>query len=100
MTLFPPRGRFMEPVSLSPVVRRLVRALGRTPHPSVADSDLLERFVSQRDEAAFELLVWRHERMVLGVCRRLLHREQDVEDAGQATFLTLACKAGSIGKRQ
>jgi RNA polymerase sigma factor (sigma-70 family) len=81
-------------------VRRLVRALGRNPHPSVADADLLERFVSQRDESAFELLVWRHERMVHGVCRRMLGCEQDVEDACQATFLVLACKAGSIGKRQ
>jgi RNA polymerase sigma factor (sigma-70 family) len=89
----------MEPTPLSPVVRRLVRALSRNPHPSVPDADLLDRFVTQRDEAAFELLVWRHERLVRGVCRRLLRCEQDVEDAGQATFLTLACKAGSIGKR-
>jgi RNA polymerase sigma factor (sigma-70 family) len=77
----------------------MVRALGRKPNPAVSDADLLERFVARRDEAAFELLVWRHERMVRGVTRRLLHREQDVEDVSQATFLTLACKAGSVGNR-
>jgi RNA polymerase sigma factor (sigma-70 family) len=70
------------------------------PSPTVSDASLLERFVCRHDEAAFELLVRRHERMVLGVCRRVLGHVQDAEDAFQATFLTLACKAGSIRKRE
>ncbi len=60
------------------------------------DSALLERFVHSRDEAAFELLLWRHGPLVLNVCRRLLRNEHDVDDAFQATFSALACKARTI----
>ena len=64
------------------------------------DADLLRRFATTGDEAAFELLVRRHERMVLGVCRRLLPDFRDVEDCFQAVFLALARKAGGITKRE
>ena len=63
---------------------------------ALPDSALLERFVSSRDEAAFELLVWRHASLVLNVCQRLLRNQHDVEDAFQAAFAALACKARSI----
>jgi RNA polymerase sigma factor (sigma-70 family) len=66
----------------------------------LADAELLRRFVSTRDESAFELLVWRHGVMVLGVCRRVLRHEQDIEDAFQATFLALLRGAGSISKQE
>src|SRR5207245_11642687 len=38
--------------------------------------------------------------MVLGLCQRLLLHEQDAEDAFQATFLTLARKAGTISNKE
>src|SRR5262245_56889918 len=64
----------------------------------VTDADLLRRFVQQRDAAAFELLLRRHERMVFGVCRHLMQDVTDAEDVFQATFLTLVQKAHSIAQ--
>jgi RNA polymerase sigma factor (sigma-70 family) len=87
----------MTPSSLVGTLRRLV---ARADAGSSSDTQLLQRFVNQRDESAFELLVWRHGPMVLGVCRRILRDEHDAEDAFQATLLALARKAGSIGKRE
>jgi RNA polymerase sigma factor (sigma-70 family) len=84
---------------LSTVIRHLLHVVGAPAVGGLSDAQLLERFVRSRDEAAFEVLVWRHGAMVLGTCRRLLRREQDAEDAFQATFLALVRKAGSIGRR-
>src|SRR5262245_13351716 len=85
--------------ALRKVLRR-ARGLASSPPPGgVSDAALLERFVRGGDEAAFEVLVWRHGPMVLGACRRVLRHEQDAEDAFQATFLTLARKAAEAGRR-
>ncbi|MDB5349228.1 MAG: polymerase sigma factor, sigma-70 family [Planctomycetota bacterium] len=64
--------------------------------PEEADSALLDRFVRERDEAAFETLVLRHGPRVLGICRRWLGHGQDAEDAFQATFVVLVNRAGTI----
>jgi RNA polymerase sigma factor (sigma-70 family) len=65
----------------------------------LGDRDLLERFVTAKDEAAFAILVERYGPLVLGVCCRVLGSTHDAEDACQAAFLVLAQKAGSIRKK-
>src|SRR4029079_4178479 len=77
----------------------LVRCLRRTAGLDVSDAMLLERFIRERDEAAFELLVWRHQRQVLGVCYAVLGRHHDAQAPSHATCLALARKAGSIARR-
>ena len=81
---------------LGTLVRHLRRAVAPGGAVGLRDGELLERFLRERDEAAFELLLWRHGPMVLGTCRRLLRHAADVDDAFQATFLVLLRKARSV----
>jgi RNA polymerase sigma factor (sigma-70 family) len=62
----------------------------------LADERLLARFAKNGDPSAFELLVWRHGAMVMGVCRRVLGDHHLAEDAFQATFLALARKPRAV----
>ncbi|HEY3789568.1 MAG TPA: hypothetical protein VGL71_11980, partial [Urbifossiella sp.] len=60
---------------------QLHRLIGPGAAPAIADSRLLEDFVVRRDEKAFEVLVWRHSAMILGVCNRILRDSHLAEDA-------------------
>jgi RNA polymerase sigma factor (sigma-70 family) len=63
---------------------------------SETDRELLQRFVSQRDEAAFAVIVRRHGPMVLRGALRALPNAHDSEDVFQATFLVLSQKAHTL----
>jgi RND family efflux transporter MFP subunit len=85
---------------LHKIVRYIHSVAGTDAAAGPTDGQLLDRYVAQRDEGAFELLLWRHGTMVLNVCRRVLDDPHDVEDAFQATFLALVRKARSIVRRE
>jgi RNA polymerase sigma factor (sigma-70 family) len=85
----------------SPLTQFLHR-LRRSPHlhggTETTDTELLQRYLADREEAAFEALVQRHGPMVLSVCRYVVQNSDDAEDAFQATFLVLVRRAASIRK--
>jgi RNA polymerase sigma factor (sigma-70 family) len=89
----------MSSTALHSFIRHLHRLVGTRTAGGLADADLLERFLHRRDEAAFEVLVWRHGPMVWNVCQRVLHHAHDAEDAFQATFLAFVRRASSIRRR-
>ncbi len=86
--------------AISAVVREFERLMTSGGLTALSEEQLLDRFVSLRDESAFEAIVLRHGPMVRGVCRRLLRDANDVDDAFQATFLVLARKASTLRRRE
>jgi RNA polymerase sigma factor (sigma-70 family) len=81
------------------VVESLGRLFDAGTLSGLSDGQLLERFIGQRDESAFEAILSRYGPMVLGVCGRVLAEAHDVDDAFQATFLVLVKRGHSIRKR-
>ena len=90
------REDLMDSGQYGAVLQHVRHLFGGGTVAGLAEGELLERFVTRRDEAAFEALVERLGPMVLGVCRRILHDPHDAEDAFQATFLVLVKKAHSV----
>jgi RNA polymerase sigma factor (sigma-70 family) len=88
---------------LKPPPNRLLQALRRLGRGAAGtedgDASLLERFIGERDEGAFEALLRRHSELVWRVCRRHLSYA-DAEDSFQAVFLVLARDAARIGRRE
>jgi RNA polymerase sigma factor (sigma-70 family) len=64
----------------------------------LSDGVLLQRFVINREQAAFGALVQRYGGMVLGVCQKVLGDFHAAQDASQATFMVLARKAGMLDR--
>jgi Carboxypeptidase regulatory-like domain/Sigma-70 region 2 len=91
--------RGMSPVTTSSVARQIESLFDGASVTGLTDRQLIERFTARRDatgEAAFTALVNRHGPMVLDICRQVLGAPHDAEDAFQAVFLVLACKARSV----
>jgi RNA polymerase sigma factor (sigma-70 family) len=82
-----------------PVIRDYLRVAVGTDPTGPADAELLARFAATRDEASFELLVWRHAGLIQRICREVLGDHHAAEDAAQAAFLILARKAHTYSGR-
>jgi RNA polymerase sigma factor (sigma-70 family) len=89
----------MPTVQTEAIVRYIHSLVGNPAFKNLTDGELLKRFVGAGEEAAFTELLRRHGRLVWGVCRRILHHEQEAEDAFQIVFLVLTNRAKSIRKQ-
>jgi RNA polymerase sigma factor (sigma-70 family) len=87
----------MPRANICTVLQCLRQACAAGEARDLTDAQLLQRFLAQREDAAFAVLVERHGPMVLGVCRRVLGDAHGAEDSFQATFMVLVRRAASIG---
>jgi len=90
----------MASAPIGGVLRQINRLFVEGTISGLPDGQLLERFIDGHDEAAFTALVERHGPMVLNTCRAVLRDPGAAEDAFQATFLVLVCKARTIRGRE
>jgi RNA polymerase sigma factor (sigma-70 family) len=82
------------------VLRFLQKACALHGTCDLTDHELLERFISNRDEGAFTFLVRRHGPVILRACQRLLGDSHDAEDALQTAFLVLVRQSRSIRRKE
>jgi RNA polymerase sigma factor (sigma-70 family) len=80
------------------IERAMQDIAGPSSQSEPTDERLVRDYVASHDAGAFAAIMRRHGGLVYGVCRRVLGREQDVEDAFQATFLVLVRKAPSLSR--
>src|SRR5262245_60083316 len=85
-------GSAMASLSRTRVIERLANVAGSGSH----DAELVRRYRDTGDPEAFEGIVRKHGRTVLGVCGRILIDPHAAEDAFQATFLQLVRKARTL----
>jgi RNA polymerase sigma factor (sigma-70 family) len=88
----------MSGLHLRTILQHLSSSTDSKKAATLADAELLRRWVASRDAPAFEVLLWRHGPMILELCQRLLRREQDAEDVFQSVFFALALKGDAISK--
>jgi RNA polymerase sigma factor (sigma-70 family) len=99
--MLPPTERDdMATSEMREVIQHLRRTALLRDGVGLTDGQLLEDYISRRDEAAVAALVRRHGPMVWCVCRRVLHNLQDAEDAFQATFLVLVRRPAAVVPRE
>ncbi len=89
----------MAAIASRDLIKQLNNLFGRGTLAGLGEGQLLERFVREHDETAFEKIGARHGPMVLGICQRQLDNSHDIDDAFQAVFLILVRKAGSLRDR-
>jgi len=77
-------------------VQHFLRAAVGPGEPGTTDGELLARFIQAREQAAFELLVWRHGGMVLRAAKGIVRDHHLAEDVTQAVFLVLAKRAATL----
>jgi RNA polymerase sigma factor (sigma-70 family) len=86
----------MTPERTAGVVGQLRQLATAIAPDDQTDGQLLVRFLTDRDEAAFALIVRRHGAMVLSVCRRVTGNLVDADDAFQAVFVVLVRRARDL----
>src|SRR5262249_21267709 len=80
----PTESPHMSTSALGAVLEYLGKACAVWELEQLPDGQVLEWFVTVRDDAAFAALVQRHRPLVLGVCRRVLEDEPDADEESVA----------------
>ncbi len=89
----------MPDIRSSSLLHQLRQMVGNPTNLETPDGFLLESFVAERDQAAFDRLLKRQAPMVYRTCLRIVRDPHHAEDAFQATFLVLCRKARSIRRQ-